>query len=123
MVRKSDNRPAPTPAGDTSRFVVRRPTAANILLNAMGTRMSNRNRAGFRAKAGGSFVLIALLFTRATMADEPKLVRLGKEKEPTVALWLETSLKRVFPNTDPGLPQIKLLAARNGKISFQACLR
>ena len=56
-------------------------------------------------------------------ADQPKLVRLGKESEPTVAVWLESSLKRVFPNTEPGLPQLKLLAVRNGTVSFQACLR
>src|SRR6476646_6776537 len=85
--------------------------------------MPNRYGASFKAIVAGSFVLIVFLFTRLAIADQPKHVRLGKEKEPTVALWLETSLNRVFPNTEPGSPQLKLLAARNGTISFQACLR
>ncbi|MEO6436561.1 MAG: glycoside hydrolase domain-containing protein, partial [Tepidisphaeraceae bacterium] len=48
---------------------------------------------------------------------------LGKEKEPTLLLWLASSLKRIFPSTPPGLPEMTLLAPRNGKVSFQACLR
>src|SRR5262245_33646523 len=59
----------------------------------------------------------------AVAAEPPKLVRLGKEKEPTVALWLASSLQRVFPNTEPGSPQLKLLAGRNSTVSFQACVR
>ena len=38
--------------------------------------------------------------------------------------WLETSLKRVFPNSPPGdAGPLRLLAARNERVSFQACLR
>src|SRR6476659_9217932 len=66
---------------------------------------------------------VALVPACLLAADPPKLVRLGKETEPTVAVWLESSLKRVFPNTEPGSPQLKLLAARNGTVSFQACLQ
>lgn len=38
--------------------------------------------------------------------------------------WLETSLRRVFPNSVPGSASpLKLLVARNERISFQVCLR
>jgi hypothetical protein len=38
--------------------------------------------------------------------------------------WLETSLHRVYPNSPPGNRELPLmLAARNEKISFQACFR
>ncbi|MFO1498198.1 MAG: DUF4091 domain-containing protein [Verrucomicrobiota bacterium] len=39
------------------------------------------------------------------------------------AFWLETSLKRVFPATPPGSMHLRLLAARNSKTAFQACLQ
>src|SRR3954469_3829849 len=88
----------------------------------MGNRMP-WSRTGLKTIVVSSIVVVAFLLARVAISGEPKLVRLGKEKEPTVALWLETSLKRVFPNTEPGSSQLKLLAARNGTISFQACLR
>jgi hypothetical protein len=57
-------------------------------------------------------------------ADEgTKMVSLGKEAEPTVALWLASSLTRVFPNTKPGSSKFDVLAARNSTVSFQACVR
>jgi hypothetical protein len=77
-------------------------------------------RCGWRVRLA---LATALFSSCVYAADQPILARLGKEKEPTVALWLETSLNRVFPNTEPGSPQLKLLAARNGTVSFQACLR
>lgn len=41
-----------------------------------------------------------------------------------VKFWLETSLKRVFPNSPEGSAvPLHLLAARNERISFQACVR
>jgi hypothetical protein len=43
--------------------------------------------------------------------------------KPNVEFWLETSLHRVFPGTLPGSTNLSLLAARNTKISFQACFR
>ena len=39
-----------------------------------------------------------------------------------VEFWLETSLKRIYPNSPPGSAQpLQLLAARNQKLSFQVC--
>lgn len=40
-----------------------------------------------------------------------------------LAFWLETSLKRVYPTSPAGNAELTLLAARNEKISFQACFR
>ncbi|RIK87889.1 MAG: hypothetical protein DCC67_01310 [Planctomycetota bacterium] len=57
------------------------------------------------------------------VADEALHVTLGKEAAPTVYLWLESSLARVFPQTQPGAARLELLAPRNGTVSFQACLR
>lgn len=70
-----------------------------------------------------ALLLIALLPALSRAAGEAKQVTLGEETEPTVALWLESSLARVFPNTPPGSTTLNLLAPRNGTISFQACVR
>jgi len=44
--------------------------------------------------------------------------------EPSAAFWLETSLNRVFPTSPPGHRRdIQLIAPRNGRVSFQACVR
>ena len=40
-----------------------------------------------------------------------------------IAFWLETTLKRVYPGSPPGSTNLHLLAPRNGRVSFQACLR
>lgn len=50
-------------------------------------------------------------------------VVLQTDGQPDVAFWLETSLKRVFPRSLPGSPRLELLAARNSRIAFQACLK
>jgi hypothetical protein len=65
---------------------------------------------------------VACVFTMAR-ADDAVQVTLGKEEKPTVRLWLETSLHRIFPQTKPGSPRLTLLAPRNGTVSFQACVR
>lgn len=39
------------------------------------------------------------------------------------AVWLESSLHRVYPKTSPGGTNVDLIAPRNGKISFQACVQ
>ena len=50
---------------------------------------------------------------------KPNPIELNETK-----FWLETSLTRVFPNSAPGsAAPLKLLAARNERISFQACAR
>src|SRR5205814_4830950 len=39
------------------------------------------------------------------------------------SFWLETSLKRVFPTSEPGSTNLNLIAARQSKIAFQACFQ
>ncbi len=51
----------------------------------------------------------------------PLTVKLGNAT--TLAVWLETSLKRVFPQSPPGSTNLSLLTARNAKIAFQACVQ
>jgi hypothetical protein len=57
----------------------------------------------------------------------PALAYLAPQKAQAVSgvyTWLETSLKRVFPNTPrSGGTELHLLSARNQRVSFQVCLR
>jgi hypothetical protein len=55
--------------------------------------------------------------------DGARHVALGDEPQPTIYLWLNSSLSRIFPQSKPGSTKLDLIAARNGTISFQACLR
>ena len=48
----------------------------------------------------------------------PRVVQVGSVAESTAQVWLETSLKRVFPHTPPASTELSLLAARNGRLSF-----
>jgi hypothetical protein len=58
---------------------------------------------------------LAYLAPEAIAADTPA---------PGVFVWLETSLKRVFPNTSrSSKTELQLLSARNQRVSFQACVR
>jgi hypothetical protein len=45
------------------------------------------------------------------------------KQPPRVSFWIESSLQRVFPTQKPGDQHFHGLAARNGRFSFQACLR
>lgn len=77
-------------------------------------------RASWLAAAG---VAIALAVVLPIVSG---LQAAATEKNPAkeVKLWLETSLHRVFPNSAPGIrTELPLLAARNQKLSFQACVR
>jgi hypothetical protein len=47
----------------------------------------------------------------------------GTQSENRPNFWLETSLKRVFPTTLPGSTNLHLIAARQSKTAFQACLQ
>jgi len=62
--------------------------------------------------------------SRVRAAAENALL-IGSENHPGphMALWLETSLNRVYPMSPAGSTNLSLLGARNGKLSFQACVR
>lgn len=68
-------------------------------------------------------LLLTAALAPVARGDKAVQVTIGEEPNPTVELWLESSLQRVFPQTKPGVTGLKLLAARNGTISFQACVR
>ena len=57
------------------------------------------------------------------LISAPLIVEPDGKPGPSVAFWLETSLKRVFPASPPGTTNLHLLAARNSRIAFQACLQ
>jgi hypothetical protein len=65
-------------------------------------------------------LLATLLLTAAATA--PVTAKTTKKGDNTATFWLETSLHRVFPTSQPADKSFQLLAARNSRISFQACL-
>src|ERR1043166_5477192 len=67
-----------------------------------------------------SCLLIALLFSGfISFAADPA----RNDADNRAIFWLETSLKRVFPTTAPGTADLRLIAGRQTKTAFQACLR
>ena len=49
---------------------------------------------------------------------------LSYDTSSQLQFWLETSLKRVYPNSQPGEKKtLNIIAAKNERISFQACVR
>ena len=54
---------------------------------------------------------------------QPLVLQIEGQPSDTAAIWLETSLKGVFPKSTPGSTNLSLLLARNGKASFQVCVR
>jgi hypothetical protein len=75
--------------------------------------------------------VLSLLIVATTMlcgaavatAKEPMVVSLGEKGGGKAMFWLESSMKRVYNRSAPGSSELSLLAARNGKIAFQACFR
>lgn len=83
----------------------------------------------FRQQFVKTFVLAIFVSAQCVFAKEgtqsaPLIVKpiAGKSTEG-VAIWLESSLKRIFPASPAGSTNLNLLAARNGKIAFQVGLR
>ena len=72
---------------------------------------------------GVGLALWPLALASAGRAGSPLIFRPGGKPDSAVALWLETSLKRVFPASPAGGTNLGLLAARNSRISFQGCLQ
>ena len=72
--------------------------------------------------------VVLLTFWHATAAgtnqtSAPLLVEPDGKSGPNIAFWLESSLKRIFPASPPGTTNLSLLAARNSRLAFQACLQ
>jgi hypothetical protein len=71
----------------------------------------------------GLLVIHQATHAAVSLESAPLVVEPDGKRGPSVALWLETSLKRVFPASPAGTTNLQLLAARNGRIAFQACLK
>ena len=60
----------------------------------------------------------------SAQAQGPLTVEADGKPGMKVHFWLESSLKRVYPKSEPGSAKpLDILAPRNGQVSFQACLR
>jgi hypothetical protein len=75
--------------------------------------------------AAGATTLGVVTTAPAAQAAQPRANRTGNALEQDqVQFWSETSLNRVFPNSDPGSAEtLNLTTARNAQLSFQACFR
>jgi len=75
------------------------------------------------------FVSVTALLLATSMSfgaeanNAARVVQIGSDSKATAAAWLQTSLHRVYPDTRPGSATLELLAARNGRIAFQVCIR
>src|SRR6266567_3654203 len=71
-----------------------------------------------------AFALCSLADAMDQNGDSNPLV-VAKKHLPNqhVTLWFANSLTRVFPLSTPGSTNLSLLAARNSRIAFQACLQ
>lgn len=78
---------------------------------------------------GGLAAGVAGLSGLTTRATETKQVTAPSQyneciEKDQLKFWLETSLKRVYPNSLPeGRKQLAFIAAKNEQISFQVCFR
>src|SRR5439155_12948954 len=70
-------------------------------------------------------VLAASLFSARpeTKALGEPFILIDAKSGTSAALWLESSLHRVYPKSSAGGTNLSLFAARNSKISFQACVQ
>jgi hypothetical protein len=69
------------------------------------------------------FLAFSILRLSGEQAPKSNALVVQSGKGGSVAVWLETSLKRIFPASGPGSTNVSLLAARNTKVSFQVCFR
>ncbi len=73
------------------------------------------------ARVVAGVVLIWLFVQTSVTAAETS--REAGASADGVPVWLESSLRRVFPDTPPGSKELSLLVARNSRASFQVALR
>lgn len=85
----------------------------------------NRRNAIKNSLAAGALSLMGLdTLAGSTKAEPAKLLNNEFIEKNQTRFWLQTSLKRVYPNSLPeGKKKLSLIAAKNEQISFQACFR
>lgn len=72
----------------------------------------------------GAGAMTCMTATEAASENAKRANSTDPIERDDLCFWLETSLKRVFPNSPPGsAAPLHLLAARNERLSFQACFR
>lgn len=75
-----------------------------------------------------ALALCVVAATAPLLADEPRggsveILPLGEVESQRAVVWLESSLKRIFPQSPAEASRFELLAARNSKIAFQVGIR
>ena len=69
-------------------------------------------------------ILFALALPMSAQTKGPLVVLPDGKPDTRVLFWLESSLKRVYPKSEPGSSEpLSIIVPRNGQASFQACLR
>ena len=69
-------------------------------------------------------VLLVFMLSLPVSAQNPLVIEPDGKPDTKVLFWLESSLKRVYPKSEPGSSEpLTIIAPRNGQVSFQACLR
>ncbi len=84
--------------------------------------MKITRRDALKGMVAGASVLACGMETKEVQA-QVQTKQKAIEREGAL-FWLETTLKRIYPNSQPGSAEpLKLAAARGERISFQACVR
>jgi hypothetical protein len=92
--------------------------------SAISDKGINMNRRDVIKSAAFGAAAVGLPFTAACANQAPAAASRGTPVEDQgVKFWLESSLTRVFPNSQPGDAKLSLVTARNARLSFQACFR
>jgi hypothetical protein len=76
-----------------------------------------------RATLAVCALVAAFSVLAAEQPTPPVIIHMADQEEESVVFWLESSLKRVFPQSPPKSADLELLAARNSRIAFQVGLR
>jgi hypothetical protein len=86
--------------------------------------MNRREMIKMMGSAGAMSAISLVSPSMAAGQDAPGPGDAKSLDKDSIQFWLETSLKRVYPNSPPGSAKpLELLAARNQKLSFQVCFR
>jgi hypothetical protein len=64
-----------------------------------------------------------LIAAHGQPTSPPVIIETVDRADESMTFWLESSLRRVFPQSLPKSADLELLAARNSRIAFQVCVR
>src|SRR5687767_847812 len=114
--------------GRSSSMILQRPQIASIVLPRPGKISEKHYRTMTllpRTRLFRLHLLTFLLLGISCLSSNRSDAAVEGRNDPDnrATFWLESSLKRVFPTTEPGSTNLHLLAARQSKTAFQVCLQ